>query len=174
MFRIGQGFDVHEFAEGRLLIIGGITIPHEKGLIGHSDADVLLHTIADACLGAIAAGDIGKHFPDTDPAFKDADSAVLLQKVWEFVREQGYELGNLDCTIIAQQPKMAPHIESMRKRISELLETSIDNINVKATTTEKLGFTGREEGLLLKRLFYYRKMMVLIRKMDNHIFGVQL
>ncbi len=120
MFRIGQGFDVHEFAEGRPLIIGGITIPHEKGLIGHSDADVLLHTIADACLGAIAAGDIGKHFPDTDPAFKDADSAVLLQKVWEFVREQGYELGNLDCTIIAQKPKMAPHIESMRKRISEL------------------------------------------------------
>lgn len=119
MFRIGQGFDVHEFAEGRPLIIGGITIPHEKGLIGHSDADVLLHTIADACLGAIAAGDIGKHFPDTDPAFKDADSAVLLQKVWEFVREQGYELGNLDCTIIAQKPKMAPHIESMRKRISE-------------------------------------------------------
>ncbi len=122
MFRIGQGFDVHEFAEGRPLIIGGVTIPHEKGLIGHSDADVLLHTIADACLGAIAAGDIGKHFPDTDPAFKDADSAVLLQKVWEFVREQGYELGNLDCTIIAQKPKMAPHIESMRKRISELLE----------------------------------------------------
>lgn len=111
MFRIGQGFDVHEFAEGRPLIIGGITIPYEKGLIGHSDADVLLHTIADACLGAIAAGDIGKHFPDTDPAFKDADSAVLLQKVWEFVREQGYELGNLDCTIIAQRPKMAPHIE---------------------------------------------------------------
>lgn len=105
MFRIGQGFDVHEFAEGRPLIIGGITIPHEKGLIGHSDADVLLHTIADACLGAIAAGDIGKHFPDTDPAFKDADSAVLLQKVWEFVREQGYELGNLDCTIIAQNQK---------------------------------------------------------------------
>ncbi|MCU4796754.1 2-C-methyl-D-erythritol 2,4-cyclodiphosphate synthase [Bacillus cereus] len=157
MFRIGQGFDVHEFAEGRPLIIGGITIPHEKGLIGHSDADVLLHTIADACLGAIAAGDIGKHFPDTDPAFKDADSAVLLQKVWEFVREQGYELGNLDCTIIAQKPKMAPHIESMRKRISELLATSIDNINVKATTTEKLGFTGREEGIASQAVVLLQK-----------------
>ncbi|MBJ9983477.1 2-C-methyl-D-erythritol 2,4-cyclodiphosphate synthase [Bacillus sp. S70] len=157
MFRIGQGFDVHEFAEGRPLIIGGITIPHEKGLIGHSDADVLLHTIADACLGAIAAGDIGKHFPDTDPAFKDADSAVLLQKVWEFVREQGYELGNLDCTIIAQKPKMAPHIESMRKRIGELLETSIDNINVKATTTEKLGFTGREEGIASQAVVLLQK-----------------
>ncbi|GLV66532.1 2-C-methyl-D-erythritol 2,4-cyclodiphosphate synthase [Bacillus mycoides] len=157
MFRIGQGFDVHEFAEGRPLIIGGITIPYEKGLIGHSDADVLLHTIADACLGAIAAGDIGKHFPDTDPAFKDADSAVLLQKVWEFVREQGYELGNLDCTIIAQKPKMAPHIECMRKRISELLETSIDNINVKATTTEKLGFTGREEGIASQAVVLLQK-----------------
>ncbi|MGH1042861.1 2-C-methyl-D-erythritol 2,4-cyclodiphosphate synthase [Bacillus wiedmannii] len=157
MFRIGQGFDVHEFAEGRPLIIGGITIPHEKGLIGHSDADVLLHTIADACLGAIAAGDIGKHFPDTDPAFKDADSAVLLQKVWEFVREQGYDLGNLDCTIIAQKPKMAPHIESMRKRICELLETSIDNINVKATTTEKLGFTGREEGIASQAVVLLQK-----------------
>ncbi|EEM07342.1 2-C-methyl-D-erythritol 2,4-cyclodiphosphate synthase [Bacillus pseudomycoides] len=157
MFRIGQGFDVHEFAEGRPLIIGGITIPHEKGLLGHSDADVLLHTIADACLGAIAAGDIGKHFPDTDPAFKDADSAVLLQKVWEFVREQGYELGNLDCTIIAQKPKMAPHIENMRKRISELLETSICNINVKATTTEKLGFTGREEGIASQAVVLLQK-----------------
>ncbi|PEJ29950.1 2-C-methyl-D-erythritol 2,4-cyclodiphosphate synthase [Bacillus pseudomycoides] len=157
MFRIGQGFDVHEFAEGRPLIIGGITISHEKGLLGHSDADVLLHTIADACLGAIAAGDIGKHFPDTDPAFKDADSAVLLQKVWEFVREQGYELGNLDCTIIAQKPKMAPHIENMRKRISELLETSIGNINVKATTTEKLGFTGREEGIASQAVVLLQK-----------------
>ncbi|MCX2829363.1 2-C-methyl-D-erythritol 2,4-cyclodiphosphate synthase [Bacillus pseudomycoides] len=157
MFRIGQGFDVHEFAEGRPLIIGGITIPHEKGLLGHSDADVLLHTIADACLGAIAAGDIGKHFPDTDPAFKDADSAVLLQKVWEFVREQGYELGNLDCTVIAQKPKMAPHIENMRKRISELLETSIGNINVKATTTEKLGFTGREEGIASQAVVLLQK-----------------
>ncbi|MEH6890425.1 2-C-methyl-D-erythritol 2,4-cyclodiphosphate synthase [Bacillus sp. JJ864] len=157
MFRIGQGFDVHAFAEGRPLIIGGITIPYEKGLLGHSDADVLLHTIADACLGAIAAGDIGKHFPDTDPAFKDADSAVLLQKVWEFVTEQGYVLGNLDCTIIAQKPKMAPHIESMRVRISELLQTDIKNVNVKATTTEKLGFTGREEGIASQAIVFLQK-----------------
>ncbi|MCM3620400.1 2-C-methyl-D-erythritol 2,4-cyclodiphosphate synthase [Sutcliffiella horikoshii] len=147
MFRIGQGFDVHQFAEGRPLIIGGITIPYEKGLLGHSDADVLLHTISDACLGAIGEGDIGKHFPDTDPAFKNADSAVLMQQVWAIVKEKGYTLGNVDCTIIAQKPKMAPHIEPMRKRIAELLEADVDQVNVKATTTEKLGFTGREEGI---------------------------
>lgn len=157
MFRIGQGFDVHAFAEGRPLIIGGITIPYEKGLLGHSDADVLLHTIADACLGAIAEGDIGKHFPDTDPAFKDADSAILLQRVWEIVSEKGYELCNLDCTIIAQKPKMAPHIEAMRVRISELLETTIENINVKATTTERLGFTGREEGIASQAVVLLKK-----------------
>ncbi|KMJ56764.1 2-C-methyl-D-erythritol 2,4-cyclodiphosphate synthase [Bacillus sp. LL01] len=147
MFRIGQGFDVHQFAEGRPLIIGGITIPYEKGLLGHSDADVLLHTISDACLGAIGEGDIGKHFPDTDPAFKNADSAVLMEQVWAIVKEKGYTLGNVDCTIIAQRPKMAPHIEPMRKRIAELLEADMDQVNVKATTTEKLGFTGREEGI---------------------------
>ncbi|WP_339148330.1 MULTISPECIES: 2-C-methyl-D-erythritol 2,4-cyclodiphosphate synthase [unclassified Sutcliffiella] len=147
MFRIGQGFDVHQFAEDRPLIIGGITIPYEKGLLGHSDADVLLHTISDACLGAIGEGDIGKHFPDTDPAFKNADSAVLMEQVWAIVKEKGYKLGNVDCTIIAQKPKMAPHIEPMRKRIAELLEADIDQVNVKATTTEKLGFTGREEGI---------------------------
>ncbi|MFE7064796.1 2-C-methyl-D-erythritol 2,4-cyclodiphosphate synthase [Sutcliffiella sp. NPDC057660] len=147
MFRIGQGFDVHQFAEGRPLILGGITIPYEKGLLGHSDADVLLHTISDACLGAVGEGDIGKHFPDTDPAFKNADSAVLMQQVWEIVKEKGYTLGNVDCTIIAQKPKMAPHIETMRARIAELLEADIEQVNVKATTTEKLGFTGREEGI---------------------------
>lgn len=147
MFRIGQGFDVHQFAEGRPLIIGGITIPYDKGLLGHSDADVLLHTISDACLGAIGEGDIGKHFPDTDPAFKNADSAVLMEQVWAIVKEKGYTLGNVDCTIIAQKPKMAPHIEPMRKRIAELLEADEDQVNVKATTTEKLGFTGREEGI---------------------------
>ncbi|KPB03645.1 MULTISPECIES: 2-C-methyl-D-erythritol 2,4-cyclodiphosphate synthase [Bacillaceae] len=147
MFRIGQGFDVHQFAEGRPLIIGGITIPYEKGLLGHSDADVLLHTISDACLGAIGEGDIGKHFPDTDPAFKNADSAVLMEQVWAIVKEKGYTLGNVDCTIIAQKPKMAPHIEPMRKRIAELLEADVEQVNVKATTTEKLGFTGREEGI---------------------------
>lgn len=147
MIRIGQGFDVHQLVEGRPLIIGGIEIPYERGLLGHSDADVLLHTIADACLGAIAAGDIGKHFPDTDPNFKDADSAVLLQHVWKLVKSEGYSLGNIDCTIIAQKPKMAPYIEQMRERIAELLESTISQVNVKATTTEKLGFTGREEGI---------------------------
>ncbi|KWW21550.1 MULTISPECIES: 2-C-methyl-D-erythritol 2,4-cyclodiphosphate synthase [Peribacillus] len=147
MFRIGQGYDVHQLVEGRPLIIGGITIPYEKGLLGHSDADVLLHTVADACLGAIGAGDIGKHFPDTDPEFKDADSAKLLRHVWAIVKKEGYELGNADCTIIAQSPKMAPHIEDIRVRIAELLDTTTDRINVKATTTEKLGFTGRSEGI---------------------------
>lgn len=145
--RIGQGFDVHQLVEGRPLIIGGITIPYEKGLQGHSDADVLLHTIADACLGAVGAGDIGKHFPDTDPAFKNADSAVLLEQVWEIIKNNGYQLGNLDCTIIAQKPKMAPYIEQMREMIAELLNANVQQINVKATTTEKLGFTGREEGI---------------------------
>ncbi len=122
MFRIGQGFDVHQLTEGRPLIIGGITIPYEKGLLGHSDADVLLHTVADACLGAIGEGDIGKHFPDTDPNFKDADSAKLMAHVWQLVKEKGYELVNADCTIIAQRPKMAPYIEQMQARIAELLE----------------------------------------------------
>ncbi|RAS83512.1 2-C-methyl-D-erythritol 2,4-cyclodiphosphate synthase [Priestia endophytica] len=145
--RIGQGFDVHKFAEARPLIIGGVNIPHDKGLIGHSDADVLLHAISDAILGAVGEGDIGKHFPDTDEAFKDADSAKLLQHVWGIVEEKGYTLGNLDCTIIAQKPKMAPYIEEIRARIAELLKATKDQINVKATTTEKLGFTGREEGI---------------------------
>lgn len=158
MIRIGQGFDVHAFAEDRKLILGGIEIPHTKGLLGHSDADVLLHTIADAALGAIAAGDIGKHFPDTDPEFKDADSAKLLQHVYALVKQQGYELGNLDATVIAQAPKLRPYIDTMRTRIAELLEADIEQINVKATTTEWLGFTGREEGIacqaviLLKRI----------------------
>ncbi|WP_251553857.1 2-C-methyl-D-erythritol 2,4-cyclodiphosphate synthase [Neobacillus muris] len=147
MFRIGQGFDVHQLTESRPLIIGGITIPYEKGLLGHSDADVLLHTVADACLGAIGEGDIGKHFPDTDPAFKDADSAKLMEHVWKLVKSKGYKLVNADCTIIAQKPKMAPYIEQMRQRIAELLEAAPEQINVKATTTEKLGFTGRGEGI---------------------------
>lgn len=147
MFRIGQGFDVHQLTEGRPLIIGGIEIPYEKGLMGHSDADVLLHTVADACLGAIGEGDIGRHFPDTDPEFKDADSAKLLEYVWNLVKAKGYELVNADCTIIAQRPKMAPYVEKMRERMAQLLETNIENINVKATTTERLGFTGRGEGI---------------------------
>ncbi|MFJ7935204.1 2-C-methyl-D-erythritol 2,4-cyclodiphosphate synthase [Sporosarcina sp. NPDC096371] len=147
MIRIGQGFDVHEFEEGRPLIIGGITIPHERGLTGHSDADVLLHTITDAALGAIGEGDIGRHFPDTDAAFKDADSAVLLEKIWALVEDKGYKLGNIDCTIMAQRPKMAPHIETIRERVAQLLHADVTQVNIKATTTEKLGFVGREEGI---------------------------
>lgn len=158
MMRIGQGYDVHQLVEGRPLIIGGIEIPHEKGLLGHSDADVLLHTVADAVLGAIAEGDIGKHFPDTDPAFKGADSAKLLSHVWELVKKKGYKLGNIDCTIIAQRPKMAPYIPEMRQRISELLEADLDQVNVKATTTEKLGFCGREEGIAAQATVLLVKM----------------
>lgn len=147
MLRVGQGFDVHAFAEGRKCIIGGVDIPYERGLLGHSDADVLLHAITDAILGALALGDIGKHFPDTDAAFKDADSLKLLQEVWALVKERGYRLGNLDATIIAQRPKMAPYIPQMAAVIAGALEAKPDQINVKATTTEKLGFTGREEGI---------------------------
>ena len=147
MFRIGQGFDVHQLVEGRPLIIGGITIPNDKGLLGHSDADVLLHTVADACLGAVAEGDIGKHFPDTDPAFKDADSKKLLTHVWKLVKQKGYKLGNIDCTIIAERPKMRPYIDQMREVIAGLLEGDMEQVNVKATTTEKLGFPGRGEGI---------------------------
>lgn len=147
MFRIGQGFDVHQLVENRSLIIGGVTIPYEKGLLGHSDADVLLHAVTDAVLGAIGEGDIGKHFPDTDMSNKDADSKLLLSHCWGIVKAKGYSLGNIDCTIIAQKPKMLPFIPEMCKIIANLLETEVGNVNVKATTTEKLGFTGRGEGI---------------------------
>jgi 2-C-methyl-D-erythritol 2,4-cyclodiphosphate synthase len=147
MIRVGQGFDVHQLGENVPLIIGGVQIPYEKGLIGHSDADVLLHAITDAVLGAMALGDIGKHFPDTDPAYKGADSAKLLEAVWRLVKEKGYGLGNVDATIIAQKPKMAPHIPAMQERIASLLEADPERVNVKATTTEQLGFTGRGEGI---------------------------
>ncbi|AUI36796.1 2-C-methyl-D-erythritol 2,4-cyclodiphosphate synthase [[Bacillus] caldolyticus] len=157
MFRIGQGFDVHQLVEGRPLIIGGVTIPYEKGLLGHSDADVLLHAVADACLGAIGAGDIGRHFPDTDPRFKDADSAELLAHVWALARQEGYRLVNADCTIIAQKPKLAPYIEEMRAVIARLLEAERSQVNVKATTTEKLGFTGREEGIAAQAVVLLQK-----------------
>jgi 2-C-methyl-D-erythritol 2,4-cyclodiphosphate synthase len=145
--RIGQGFDVHRFEEGRPLIIGGVTIPYEKGLAGHSDADVLLHAIADALLGAIGAGDIGRHFPDDDPKYKGADSKRLLRTVWEMVKKEGFELGNVDAVIIAQKPKMAPHIPKMVAVIAGILECDEKRINIKATTTEQLGFTGRGEGI---------------------------
>ena len=146
-FRTGIGFDVHAFAENRKLIIGGIEIPFEKGLGGHSDADVLLHAICDALLGSLALGDIGKHFPDTDPKFKDADSIQLLSKVYEMVESKGYELGNLDAVLMLQRPKISPYVEKMREKIASTLNIDIDKISIKATTTEKLGFTGREEGV---------------------------
>ncbi|WAA12371.1 2-C-methyl-D-erythritol 2,4-cyclodiphosphate synthase [Fervidibacillus halotolerans] len=147
MFRIGQGFDVHRFADGRPLIIGGVNIPFEKGLSGHSDADVLLHALTDAILGAVGLVDIGTHFPDTDPSYKNADSAILLKKVWKLVKEKGFTLGNADCTLICERPKMGPYREQIKDRIASILEVERDQINVKATTTEKLGFTGREEGI---------------------------
>jgi 2-C-methyl-D-erythritol 2,4-cyclodiphosphate synthase len=157
MMRIGQGFDVHAFSEGRPLIIGGVTIPYEKGLLGHSDADVLLHAITDALLGAAGEGDIGKHFPDTDPAYKDADSKRLLLDSWKLVEKKGYSLGNIDCTIIAQKPKMLPYIEEMRGVIAGIFGVDAERINVKATTTEKLGFPGREEGIAAQAVVLIEK-----------------
>jgi 2-C-methyl-D-erythritol 2,4-cyclodiphosphate synthase len=145
--RIGHGYDVHRLVEGRKLIMGGVDIPWEKGLLGHSDADVLLHAIADAILGAIGEGDIGRHFPDTDPAFKGADSMKLLNHVMKLADSRGYALGNLDATIIAQKPKMAPHIPIMRENIANVLNATVEQINVKATTEEGLGFTGTGEGI---------------------------
>lgn len=147
MIRVGHGFDVHQLVEGRPCIIGGVTIPYEKGLLGHSDADVLLHAIADSILGALGLGDIGRHFPDTDPAFKDADSLKLLEQVWVMAAEKGYKLGNVDATIIAQKPKMAPYIPQMTEVIAKALDAEAEQVNVKATTTEQLGFTGRGEGI---------------------------
>ncbi len=146
-FRIGQGYDCHALVEGRKLIIGGVDIPHHVGLLGHSDADVLLHAITDSILGAAALGDIGKHFPDTDVQFKGADSRTLLKEAARRVVATGYSIGNIDCTIIAQRPKMAPHIQSMRANIAEDLGLDISQVNVKAKTNEKLGYLGREEGI---------------------------
>ncbi|MCR9545238.1 2-C-methyl-D-erythritol 2,4-cyclodiphosphate synthase [Vibrio antiquarius] len=147
MIRIGHGFDVHKFGGEGPVIIGGVAIPYEQGLVAHSDGDVALHALTDALLGAIAAGDIGRHFPDTDDKWKGANSRELLKDVYRRVKEQGYRLGNADVTIMAQAPKMAPHIDAMCAAIAEDLESDISNINVKATTTERLGFTGRKEGI---------------------------
>jgi 2-C-methyl-D-erythritol 2,4-cyclodiphosphate synthase len=147
MMRIGNGFDVHAFAAGRPLVIGGVTIPHDRGLAGHSDADVLLHAIADAILGALSLGDIGRHFPDTDPQWKGADSRALLRHVVELARGRSCEVGNVDATVIAQAPKIAPHVASMRANIAADLGCGLDCVSVKATTTEHLGFTGRGEGI---------------------------
>ena len=145
--RIGFGYDVHQLVENRKLIIGGIDIPYETGLLGHSDADVLIHAIMDSILGALALGDICKHFQDNDMEYKDIDSMVLLGRVYSIMKDNGYEIGNVDATIEAQAPKLAPFIDEMRKNISEVLNTSINNISVKATTTEWLGFVGRSEGI---------------------------
>ena len=145
--RIGHGYDVHRLVEGRKLIMGGVEIPWEKGLLGHSDADVLLHAISDAILGAIGEGDIGRHFPDTDAAYKGADSLKLLERVVQLAEGKGWKLGNLDATIIAQQPKMAPHITTMRQNIATVLDADVAQVNVKATTEEGLGFSGRGEGI---------------------------
>lgn len=147
MSRVGMGYDVHKLVEGRKLIIGGVEIPHTLGLLGHSDADVLLHAISDALLGAAALGDIGKHFPDTDPKFEGADSRVLLRRVVKLVNDKGYAIENVDATIVAQKPKLAPFIEKMRENIASDLQVDLDMVNVKATTEERLGFTGREEGI---------------------------
>ena len=147
MMRIGHGYDVHKLVEGRDLILGGVKIPHTLGLLGHSDADVLLHAISDALLGAAALGDIGAHFPDTDPAYKGADSLMLLREVVRLVGEQGYVLCNLDATVLAQRPKLRPFIDQMRQNIADACGADISQISVKATTEEHLGFTGREEGI---------------------------
>lgn len=145
--RIGHGYDVHKLVVGRKLILGGIDIPYEKGLLGHSDADVLAHAIADSLLGAAALGDIGKFFPDNDDKYKDADSLVLLSIVCSFIREKGYEIANIDATVLAQKPKLRPYIDEMRKKLAEACGISIDALSVKATTEEGLGFTGKEEGI---------------------------
>ena len=157
MIRVGQGYDVHRFASGDHIILGGVTIPYEHGLEAHSDGDVVLHALSDALLGAAALGDIGKHFPDTDPEFKGADSRVLLRHVYSIVQAKGYRLINADVTIIAQAPKMAPHIVAMCSNIAADLQVDIDFINVKATTTEKLGFEGRKEGIAVQAVVLIEK-----------------
>lgn len=145
--RIGTGYDVHKLVENRDLFVGGVKIPHDKGLLGHSDADVLLHAIMDSILGALAKGDIGRHFPDTSNEFKDIDSKILLARVYETLKSEGYEIGNIDATIIAQAPKFMPYIPEMVEIVASILHTEISNVNIKATTEEKLGFTGRKEGI---------------------------
>ena len=145
--RVGQGYDVHALAEGLRLVLGGVEIPHTKGCVAHSDGDVAIHAICDALLGAVALGDIGKLFPDSSAEFKGIDSRILLQRVCEAVRAKGYEISNIDCTIAMQQPKLRPHIDTMRQRLAETIGIDIDRISIKATTTERLGFEGREEGV---------------------------
>lgn len=157
MIRVGQGYDVHRFNEGDHIILGGVKIDYEQGLEAHSDGDVVLHALCDALLGAAALGDIGKHFPDTDPEFKGADSRVLLRHVYRIVQDKGYQLVNADMTIITQAPKMAPHIAAMCSNIADDLNIAVDCINVKATTTEKLGFEGRKEGIAVQAIVLIEK-----------------
>ena len=157
MIKVGLGYDVHKFAENRKLIIGGVDIPFEKGLVGHSDADVLLHAIADALLGALALGDIGIHFPDNDNEFEGMDSMILLKKVYEKITQKGYHVGNIDSVIICERPKLRDHVLKMCDNIANCLETSIGNISVKATTTEKLGFEGREEGIAAQAIVLLKR-----------------
>lgn len=147
MLRIGNGYDVHKLVEGRTLILGGVEIPHTKGVLGHSDGDVLIHAIMDAMLGALTLGDIGQHFPDTDMKYENIDSTILLTRVKELIAERGYRVINLDSIIVLQKPKVKPYIEAMRKRVAEILEIDIEQVSVKATTEEKLGFTGDESGV---------------------------
>ena len=171
--RVGLGYDVHKLVEGRDLIIGGVNIPHEKGLLGHSDADVLLHAISDALLGAAALGDIGKHFPDTDPKYKGADSLKLLEHVGQLLEEHLYVIENIDATIIAQRPKMAPHIQTMRENIAGALGLEVSQVNVKATTEEGLGFTGTGEGIssqavcLIEKMTNFQSFLVTDEKGEN-------
>jgi len=147
MIRVGNGFDVHAMVAGRRLVLGGVTIPYDRGLEGHSDADVLIHAIGDAILGALALGDLGKHFPDTDPRWKGADSRALLRHIVGLMNDRGYRIGNVDATVIAQAPKLAPHIAAMRANLAADLRCAVEDVSVKATTTEHLGFTGRGEGM---------------------------
>ncbi len=159
--RIGMGYDVHKVVEGRKMIIGGVEIPYEKGLLGHSDADVLLHAISDALLGAAALGDIGKHFPDTDPKYKGISSIILLEHVCKLLEDKLYLIGNIDATIIAQKPKMAPYRDEMRKNIAKALKIPVDKVNIKATTEEGLGFTGNGEGISAQAI-------ALLETVDNY------
>jgi 2-C-methyl-D-erythritol 2,4-cyclodiphosphate synthase len=147
MFKIGHGYDVHALSRDRALILGGVKVPHERGLAGHSDADVLVHAVCDACLGAAGLGDIGRHFPDSDPRYRNADSRALLRHVRELLVERGLRVGNLDATVVAQRPKLAPYVEDMRRNLAEDLRVEAAAVNVKAKTTERLGFAGREEGI---------------------------
>ena len=146
-FRVGHGYDVHRLVPERALILGGVTVPYEKGLLGHSDADVLLHAVCDALLGALALGDIGKHFPDTDPAYKNVDSRILLSRTAALIREKGWQIGNIDATVVAQAPHLSPYVQQMRENIAAVLELPLDAISVKATTEEHLGFTGEGLGI---------------------------